>query len=80
MKATSKAFAYIFDTRSEYVKVARVLSGRSADEEIELPSLRCFGEQTLENTKRVQALQFIAVQGLHLHHHNVNPAVLHPLH
>lgn len=76
MATTSKAFVYIFNTPSEDVKVARVLSGRSADEEVELPSLRCFDEQTPEKIKCVQALLFFAVQDLHRPHHNVNPAVL----
>ena len=71
MSTTSKAFAYVFNTPSGDTKVAKVLSGCSADDDVALVSLRRFDEQTREKVKRVMALLFSASHNLASIHLNV---------
>lgn len=76
MNTTSKAFAYVFNTLSEDARVARVLSGRQADEETELLSLDCFDTHTQQRVRSVMVKLFFASHKLSAAHRNANLSAL----
>lgn len=76
MTTTSKAFAYVFNTPSEDTKVAKVLSDRCVDDNVELASLRRFDEQTQDKIKRVMQLLYSSCHGLASTHLTVTTRVL----
>ncbi|OWY96560.1 hypothetical protein PHMEG_00033146 [Phytophthora megakarya] len=76
MTATNKAFAYVFNTPSEYHKVARVLSGHDPERAVKLLSLDVFDSDTKLKLQSVAASLFNASYGLQTAPYNVNGAVI----
>ncbi|KAJ8531825.1 hypothetical protein ON010_g14137 [Phytophthora cinnamomi] len=76
MTATSKAFAYVFNTPSDDHKVSRVLSSRDPDKAVALLALDSFDSDTQTKIRSVNEALFTASFGLETAHYNVNEHVL----
>ncbi|GAB9477688.1 hypothetical protein Gpo141_00014812, partial [Globisporangium polare] len=76
VSTTNKAFNYVFNTRSEDHKVAKVLSGHDPKQRVRLADLTAFDAHTLEKIVSVQALLFSTCRSLGAAKYNVSQRVL----
>lgn len=79
MTATSKAFAYVFNTPAEDHKIARVLSNRDPNVNVPLLSLDAFDSDTQQKVISVASALFVASSGLDTPQYNVNARVINTL-
>ena len=71
LSTTNKAFAYVFNTTNEDQKIAKVLSGWSTTDQVEIQDLSCFDAVTAEKIASVQAKFFDSCQALAETQYNV---------
>ena len=76
LTATNKAFSYVFNTTNEHQKIARVLSGWGANENVRVSYLSVFDTNSLSKILRVQALMFSTCRNLNDSRFNVDQGVL----
>jgi hypothetical protein len=75
MTATNKAFAYVFNTTSEDMKVSKVLSGWKANDTLVIPSLEKFDASTKAKIRVLRNLVFASSLGFDVAAYNLNTHV-----
>jgi hypothetical protein len=75
MTATNKAFAYVFNTTREDMKVSKVLSGWKANNTLVIPSLENFDTSTKAKIRDLRNLVFASSLGFDVAAYNLDTHV-----